>query len=188
MIVQTRKTRSTSFRGAKGGFVVWFTGLPAAGKTTIADSLARRLEVRGLIVDQLDGDVIRTHLSSDLGFSRGDRDKNVNRIAWVSSRLARAGAAVLVSVVSPYEEARNAARALVEPFGAFVEVHGATPIVECIRRDPKGLYAEALSGKRSEFTGIPLPTRFPRPPSCESTPRPARPKNQPMKSSLAWSG
>jgi len=143
---------------------VWFTGLPGAGKTTIANSLTPQLERRGFVVDHLDGDAIRTHLSNDLGFSRRDRDTNIARIAWVSSRLVRAGAAVLVSAVSPYEESRQAARAFVEPFGRFVQVHVATPVDECIRRDPKGLYAKALAGELPEFTGVSAPYEVPRTP------------------------
>jgi adenylyl-sulfate kinase len=166
MTVQTQHGGSHSRLAVRepGGFVVWLTGLPAAGKTTIAKTVAPRLEARGLVVDQLDGDVIRTHLSSELGFSREDRDKNVARIAWVSSRLARAGVGVLVSAVSPYEQSRRAARALVEGCGTFVEVHVATPVVECVRRDPKGLYAEALAGRRPDFTGVSAPYEVPESP------------------------
>jgi adenylyl-sulfate kinase len=146
------------------GFVVWFTGLPGAGKTTIANSLTPELERHGFVVDHLDGDAVRAHLSSELGFSRRDRDANVARIAWISSRLVRAGAVVIVSAVSPYEEARQAARASVEPFGDFIEVHVSTPLDECIHRDPKGLYAEALAGVRPGFTGVSAPYEVPRAP------------------------
>ena len=93
------------------GFVLWFTGLSAAGKTTVGTRVARELEERGLTVEVLDGDVIRTHLSHGLGYSREDRDLNVARIGWVASRVARAGAAVVVCAISPYEEARQRARA-----------------------------------------------------------------------------
>src|SRR5436853_1182174 len=119
------------------GFVVWFTGLSAAGKSTIAGLVAGELEQRGMVVDRLDGDVVRTHLSYGLGFSKADRDANVERIGWVASRLTRAGAAVVVSAISPYEEARRKARALVEAEGRFVEVYVATPVEECERRDVK---------------------------------------------------
>lgn len=146
------------------GFVVWFTGLPGAGKTSIANTLAPQLERRGLVVDRLDGDAVRSHLSRGLGFSRRDRETNIARIAWVSSRLVRAGAVVLVSAVSPYEESRQAARGFVEPFGKFVEVHVSTPLEECIRRDPKGLYTEALAGRRPDFTGVSSPYEVPRAP------------------------
>src|SRR5215475_10510593 len=96
------------------GFVLWFTGLSASGKTTIANILEPELERRGFVVDHLDGDIVRTHLSRGLGFSKEDRDTNIARIGWVASRLARAGAAVVVSAISPYEEARRKARSLTE--------------------------------------------------------------------------
>ncbi|HVC88176.1 MAG TPA: adenylyl-sulfate kinase [Gaiellaceae bacterium] len=143
------------------GFVLWFTGLSAAGKTTIASNVAPELERRGLVVDHLDGDIVRTHLSKGLGFSKEDRDANIARIAWVASRVARAGGAVIVSAISPYEEARRHARELVEPHTPFVEVHVATPIEECARRDPKGLYAKAFSGELADFTGVSAPYEAP---------------------------
>jgi adenylyl-sulfate kinase len=143
------------------GFVVWFTGLPGAGKSTIADALARELADRGMVVDQLDGDVVRTHLSAGLGFSRVDRDANVARIGWVASRLARAGAAVVVAAISPYADARRQARELVEQHAPFVEIHVATPLEECVRRDPKGLYARALAGEIDDLTGISAPYEIP---------------------------
>ena len=147
-----------------GGFVVWHTGLPAAGKSTIAGLVAEELEARGLLVDRLDGDVVREHLTKGLGFSKEDRDTNITRIGWVASRLARAGAAVVVSAISPYEEARNEARRLVEEHGAFVLVHVATSVDECERRDPKGLYAKARAGEIRGFTGIDDPYEIPQDP------------------------
>jgi adenylyl-sulfate kinase len=144
-----------------GGFVVWFTGLSAAGKSTIAGLVAADLEHRGLLVDRLDGDVVRTHLSKGLGFSKEDRDTNIERIGWVASRLARAGAAVVVSAISPYEEARRTARALVEQHAPFVLVHVATSLEECERRDPKGLYRKAHAGMLHGFTGIDDPYEEP---------------------------
>ena len=143
------------------GFTLWFTGLSGAGKTTIAELVARELERRGLLVDRLDGDVVRTHLSHGLGFSKEDRDANIERIGWVASRLTRAGAAVLVSAISPYEAARRHARTLVEEHGAFVEVYVATPVEECVRRDVKGLYARAHVGEIPEFTGVSDPYEEP---------------------------
>ena len=137
------------------GFVLWLTGLSGAGKTTLASNIAPELERRGFVVDQLDGDIVRTHLSKGLGFSKEDRETNVARIAWVASRVARAGAVVIVSAISPYEEGRKHARALVEPNSPFVEVHVATPLDECARRDPKGL---------GEFTGVSAPYEAPRDP------------------------
>ena len=146
------------------GFTLWFTGLSGSGKTTIADLVAPELEQRGLRVEKLDGDVVRTHLSYGLGFSKEDRDANVERIGWVASRLTRHGAAVIVSAISPYEEARRKARALVEAQGAFIEIHVATPVEECERRDVKGLYAKARAGEIPEFTGISDPYEAPEAP------------------------
>ena len=143
------------------GFTLWFTGLSGSGKTTIADLVAPALEQRGLLVEKLDGDVVRTQLSHGLGFSKEDRDANVERIGWVASRLTRHGAAVIVSAISPYAEARHTARALVEPYGPFVEIHVATPVEECERRDVKGLYAKARAGEIPSFTGVSDPYEEP---------------------------
>ena len=147
------------------GFVLWFTGLSAAGKTTVG--VARRAassRSAAYTVEVLDGDVIRTHLSQGLGYSKEDRDTNVARIGWVASRLARAGAAVVVSAISPYEEARRRARALVEENAPFVEIHVATSLEVCAERDPKGLYAKALSGEIEHFTGVSDPYEEPKSP------------------------
>jgi adenylylsulfate kinase len=143
------------------GFVVWFTGLSGAGKTTVANIVEAELEQRGLVVDHLDGDIVRTHLSKGLGFSKEDRDANIQRIGWVASRVARAGAAVIVSAISPYEEARRHARSVVEPHAPFIEVYVATPLEECARRDPKGLYAAAFAGEIADFTGVSAPYEEP---------------------------
>jgi adenylylsulfate kinase len=143
------------------GFVLWFTGLSGAGKTTIANVIDPELEQRGFTVDHLDGDIVRTHLSHGLGFSKEDRDTNIARIAWVASRIARAGGAVIVSAISPYEEARRHARLLIEAQVPFVEVHLATSLEECARRDPKGLYAKAFSGEIEDFTGVSAPYEEP---------------------------
>ena len=143
------------------GFTLWLTGLSGSGKSTIAGLVAPELERRGLLVERLDGDVVRTHLSHGLGFSREDRDANVERIGWVASRLTRHGAAVVVSAISPYEVARRRARALVEEFGLFVEVYVAAPVEECERRDVKGLYARARAGEIPEFTGVSDPYEEP---------------------------
>jgi adenylyl-sulfate kinase len=142
------------FAGAGAGFVVWLTGLSGAGKSTIGSAVANELERRGLLVERLDGDVVRTHLSAGLGFSKGDRDTNIHRIGWVASRLARAGAAVVVSAISPYEDARLGARRLVEEHAPFFLIHVATAVDECARRDTKGLYARAYAGELKDFTGV----------------------------------
>ena len=143
------------------GFVLWFTGLSGAGKTTIANNVEPELERCGFVVDHLDGDIIRTHLSRGLGFSKEDRDTNIARIGWVASRVARAGAGVVVSAISPYREARRNARRLTEEHATFVEVFVATPLEECARRDPKGLYAAAFAGEIDEFTGVSAPYEEP---------------------------
>jgi sulfate adenylyltransferase len=145
-------------------FVVWFTGLSGAGKSTLSHLVAAELEARGLLVELLDGDAVRRHLSSELGFSKEHRDLNIERIGWVASRLVRAGAVVVVAAISPYREARARARALVEEHGAFVEVHVATPLEACMSRDTKGLYARALAGEVSNFTGVDDPYEEPEAP------------------------
>jgi adenylylsulfate kinase len=136
------------------GFTLWFTGLSGAGKSTIANIVGPELEERGRTVEYLDGDVVRTHLSKGLGFSKEDRDTNIERIGWVASRLTRTGAAVLVSAISPYEETRRKARAMVEEFGSFIEVYVEASLEECARRDVKGLYEKAFAGEIKEFTGV----------------------------------
>ena len=133
---------------------MWFTGLSGAGKSTIANVVGPELEERGFVVEYLDGDVVRTHLSKGLGFSKDDRDTNIERIGWVASRLTRHGAAVLVSAISPYEETRQKARALVEEHGTFVEVFVEASVEACAERDVKGLYAKAFAGEIKEFTGV----------------------------------
>lgn len=143
-----------STRIVPGGTTVWFTGLSGAGKTTLAYRVGPALEARGHLVDYLDGDVVRTHLSRGLGFSKADRDTQVERLGWVASRLTRLGGTVLVAAISPYEEARRRARALVEPFGRFVEVHVRASVEACARRDVKGLYARARAGQLPGFTGV----------------------------------
>jgi len=149
------------------GFTLWFTWLSGAGKTTIAELVRPELERRGRKVEWLDGDEVREHLSKGLGFSKEDRDTNIDRIGWVASRLTRHGAAVIVSAISPYTEARDNARAMVEEHGTFVEVFVAASVEECARRDVKGLYEKAFKGEITEFTGVSDPYEEPVSPELE---------------------
>jgi adenylylsulfate kinase len=144
-----------------GGFTLWFTGLSGSGKTTIAHLVGPELDRRGLVVEYLDGDTVRTRLSKGLGFSKEDRDTNIERIGWVASRLTRQGGAVITAAISPYEATRRNARELVEPFGAFVEVYIKASVDECARRDVKGLYAKAFAGEIKGFTGVDDPYEEP---------------------------
>jgi adenylylsulfate kinase len=150
-----------SDRSRRGGFTLWFTGLSGSGKSTIAHLVGPAIEERGRIVEYLDGDTVRTHLSKGLGFSKEDRDTNIERIGWVASRLTRHGAAVVVAAISPYEETRRRARELVEDWGSFVEVHVQASVEECARRDVKGLYAKAFAGEIKGFTGVDDPYEEP---------------------------
>ena len=144
-----------------GGFTLWFTGLSGSGKTTIAHLVGPELDRRGRIVEYLDGDTVRTHLSKGLGFSKEDRDAHIERVGWVASRLTRHGAAVIAAAISPYDETRRAARAMVEQFGPFVEVYVKASVDECARRDVKGLYEKAFAGEITEFTGVSDPYEEP---------------------------
>lgn len=154
--------------GRDTGFVVWLTGLPAAGKTTAAAALAEELERRGVTVENLDGDVVRKSLWPELGFTREDRDTNIARFAWLAALLARNGVATLVSVVSPYRKAREDARATAGE--RFVEVFVDTPLDICERRDPKGLYRKARAGEMKMMTGIDDPYEPPERPDVRLTP------------------
>jgi len=141
------------------GFTVWFTGLSGAGKTTIADAIEPILRERGVTkLEKLDGDVVRTHLSKGLGFSKEDRDTNIRRIGWVAEVLTRNGVCVLASAISPYREIRDEVRANV---GNFVEVYVKCSIEELTRRDVKGLYEKALKGEIANFTGVSDPYEHP---------------------------
>ncbi len=143
---------SETLRG--GGFTLWLTGLSGSGKTTIAHLVGPELDRRGLVVEYLDGDTVRTHLSKELGFSKEDRDTHIERVGWVASRLTRQGGAVIAAAISPYEATRRKARELVEEFGTFVEVYVRASVDECARRDVKGLYEKAFKGEIKEFTGV----------------------------------
>ena len=143
------------------GCAIWLTGLPASGKTTIALALAERLRARGHSVETLDGDEIRLGLSADLGFSAEDRQQHNRRVIFVSKLLIRNGIVVLIPLISPYRETRAYARCELE---RFIEVYVKCPVEECIRRDPKGLYAKALRGEIKNFTGIDDPYAEPNSP------------------------
>jgi sulfate adenylyltransferase len=139
--------------GARLGVCVWFTGLSGSGKTTTADALVALLGERDRVVTVLDGDVVRTHLSKGLGFSREDRDANVRRIGFVAGEVVRHGGIVVAAVVSPYRATREEVRRMLPP-GTFVEVFVDTPIEVCEARDVKGWYAKARSGEISGLTGV----------------------------------
>lgn len=144
------------------GFVLWFTGLSGAGKTTLAEAIEPVLRERGHRIEVLDGDVVRTNLSKGLGFSKEDRDTNILRIGFVANLLARNGVAVITAAISPYREIRDRNRELIEGDGSrFIEVFAAATVEECEARDVKGLYAEARAGKRPGFTGIDDPYEAP---------------------------
>jgi adenylylsulfate kinase len=140
------------------GFVIWFTGLSGAGKSSIAEKLEPVLRERGCKVEQLDGDVVRTHLSKGLGFSKEDRDTNIRRIGFVAHLLSRNGVAVICSAISPYREIRDENRAMI---GDFVEVFVKCPIDVLAERDVKGLYKKALAGELKNFTGVSDPYEEP---------------------------
>jgi adenylylsulfate kinase len=147
------------------GKTIWLTGLPSAGKTTIARAVEKRLLDEGRQVEVLDGDIVRTHLTKGLGFSREDRDENVRRIGFVADLLSRNGVVVLCSVISPYRSIRDELRELHQ--GRFVEVHVSTPVEVCSERDVKGLYAKQRAGEISNLTGVDDP--YEAPPAPEVT-------------------
>jgi sulfate adenylyltransferase len=147
------------------GFTVFLTGLSGAGKSTIGNALlVCLLEQGGRPVTLLDGDVVRKHLSSELGFSREHRDINVRRIGYVASEITKNGGVAICAPIAPYAEARRAVREMVGQYGQFVEIHVATPLDVCEARDRKGLYALARAGKIKEFTGISDPYEAPQAP------------------------
>ena len=147
---------------AQQGFTVFFTGFSGSGKSTIANSLMIKLmEMGGRPVTLLDGDIVRKNLSSELGFSKEHRDLNIRRIGYVASEITKNGGIAICAPIAPYSSTRGAVREDIEAFGAFVEVHIATSIEECERRDRKGLYKLARAGKIKEFTGISDPYDVP---------------------------
>ena len=143
------------------GFCLWLTGLPSAGKTTIAQSLTPKLRARGWNVELLDGDEVRRGLSADLGFDRKAREAHAARVTYVAKVLARNGVIPIVALISPYASSRAKAR---QEIGRFVEVHVTTPLEVCEQRDVKGLYRKARAGEIKEMTGIDDPYEAPEQP------------------------
>ena len=140
----------------QNGFILWFTGLSGAGKSTLSEALFVDFRNRGLKVELLDGDEVRTHLSKGLSFSKEDRDINVARIGWVARLLARNGVIVITAAISPYEEGRNEIRRETEAEGntRFIEVFASAPVAALAERDVKGLYKKAMIGEINHFTGV----------------------------------
>ncbi len=164
VVERAQRWESIGQRGA----TVWFTGLPASGKSTVAAAVEAELVRNGRAAYRLDGDNLRHGVCGDLGFTAEDRDRNVRRTAEVARLFADAGTVALVSVVSPYAEARSFARDLHERDGLrFIEVYVNTPIEVCEQRDPKGLYARAKEGKLKGFTGVDDPYEPPLQPDIE---------------------
>ncbi|UWQ75957.1 bifunctional sulfate adenylyltransferase/adenylylsulfate kinase [Leisingera sp. M658] len=160
-----KELRRTKPPRSKQGFTVFFTGFSGSGKSTIANALMVKLmEMGGRPVTLLDGDIVRKNLSSELGFSKEHRDLNIRRIGYVASEITKNGGIAICAPIAPYATTRRAVREDVESFGAFVEVHVATTIEECERRDRKGLYKLAREGKIKEFTGISDPYDVPQNP------------------------
>ncbi|MGB8622896.1 MAG: bifunctional sulfate adenylyltransferase/adenylylsulfate kinase [Paracoccaceae bacterium] len=159
VVQELRKTRPPR---ANQGFTVFFTGLSGSGKSTIANALMVKLmEMGGRPVTLLDGDVVRKNLSSELGFSKEHRDLNIRRIGFVASEITKNGGIAICAPIAPYTATRRAVREGIEAYGAFCEVHVATPLEECEKRDRKGLYKLAREGKIKEFTGISDPYEEP---------------------------
>jgi adenylylsulfate kinase len=140
------------------GFTVWFTGLSCSGKTTVSRGVAEELRKRGLKVEVLDGDVVRTNLSKGLGFSKEDRDTNIKRIGFVCKLLSRNGLVAIGAAISPYRAIRDYNR---QEIGDFVEVYCKCPLEVCIERDVKGLYKKALAGEITNYTGVSDPYEEP---------------------------
>lgn len=157
-------TSAASRRKSTAGLTVWFTGLCGAGKTTICRHVQMELALRDMEVEVLDGDIVRTHLSKDLGFSEADRKENIRRIAQVAQMLTRNGKVVLVAAIAPYRSSREDARSAI---GNFIEVYVNAPLAVCEQRDPKGLYHKARAGMIHGFTGIDDPYEAPLSPEVE---------------------
>lgn len=149
------RNASDSGMSRKRGFTIWFTGLPGAGKTTLANLVCQELGAAGVMV--LDGDEVRRRLSNRLGFSKEDRDINIRLIGWICQAFTRQGIPTIAAVVSPYRETRREVRHMVEAVGgrgSFIEVFVNCPLEVCERRDPKGLYARARRGEITHCTGL----------------------------------
>ena len=146
------------------GFVLWFTGLPGSGKTTVAKAVREKLSNAGFKTELLDGDWVRKTINPDAGFTKDERRRHLLRVAWIARLLARNGVAVLCSFVSPYRDVRAEIRKIVEEDAPFIEVYTKCSLEECIRRDPKGLYKKALSGEIKNFTGLDDPYEEPESP------------------------
>jgi adenylyl-sulfate kinase len=140
------------------GFTLWFTGLSGSGKSAIADEIAKILVHRGLKVERLDGDIVRKSLTKDLGFTKEDRDKNIERVTFVAKLLSRNGVATIVSFISPYIEKRDNAR---KETTNFIEVFAKCPLEVLVERDVKGLYKKAMAGEIANFTGVSDPYEDP---------------------------
>jgi sulfate adenylyltransferase len=146
----------------KQGVTIFFTGLSGSGKSTIANVLVTKfLEAGGRPVTLLDGDLVRKHLSSELGFSKEHRDINIRRIGYVASEITKNGGIAICAPIAPYDATRKAVRSMIESGGGFILVHIATPVETCEQRDRKGLYAKARAGILKEFTGISDPYEVP---------------------------
>ncbi len=144
------------------GFTLWFTGLSWAGKTTLTNEIVPQLKARGVKVEVLDGDEVRTNLSKGLGFSKEDRDTNIRRIGYVARLLSRNGVGVIVAAISPYREVRAEVRKDIEDNGAaFVEVFVKASLDTLVQRDVKGLYKKAIAGEIANFTGVSDPYEVP---------------------------
>lgn len=156
------ETQKIKIMATNKGFTLWLTGLSGAGKSTIAEKLLPELRLRGLNVEVLDGDEVRTNLSKGLGFSKEDRDTNIRRIGYVARLLSRNGTGVITAAISPYRAIRNEVRRAIETDGvAFVEVFVKCPVETLATRDVKGLYKKALAGELENFTGVSDPYQEP---------------------------
>jgi sulfate adenylyltransferase len=162
VVAELRKTHPPRLQQ---GFTIFFTGLSGSGKSTIANALmVKLLEIGGRQVTMLDGDLVRKHLSSELGFSKEHRDINIRRIGYVASEITKNGGIAICAPIAPYAATRRDVRQMIEPLGGFFEIYVSTPIQICEQRDRKGLYAKARAGLIKEFTGISDPYEAPEKP------------------------